>query len=133
MPVLKVVAAAIVERGRLLVVSKMAAPSVFYLPGGKPEPGENLEQTLTRELDEELGVRPVGSRLLGEVNEIAAIERVPMRMIVFTAQLEAEPYPAAELATLAWTTGRDEYAPLLAPAVSRHVIPLLRAAGSLPR
>jgi len=131
MPVLKVVAAAIVERGRLLVVSKMAAPNVFYLPGGKPEHGEDLKQTLTRELAEELGVSPVGSRFLGEVNEIAAIERVPMQMTVFTARLEAEPHPAAELAALAWTTGYDGYAPLLAPAVSRHVIPLLRAAGSL--
>jgi 8-oxo-dGTP diphosphatase len=128
---LRVVAAAVVERGRLLVVSKKVAPSVYYLPGGKPEPGEDLEQTLARELGEELEVAPVGVRLLGEINEIAAIERVPMRMTVFTARLDAEPHPAAELAALGWTSGDDEYAPLLAPAVSRHVIPLLRAAGSL--
>jgi 8-oxo-dGTP diphosphatase len=129
---LRVVAAAIVERGQLLVVSKKAAPSIFYLPGGKPEPGEDVEHTLARELDEELEVGLVGVRLLGEINEIAAIERVPMRMTVFTARLDAEPHPAAELAALGWTSGDDEYAPLLAPAVSRHVIPLLRAAGSLP-
>ncbi len=53
-----VVAAAVVEEGRLLVVSKRAAPDVFYLPGGKPEPGESAEETLARELDEELGVVP---------------------------------------------------------------------------
>jgi 8-oxo-dGTP diphosphatase len=53
-------ALAIVEAGRLLVVSKKAAPDVFYLPGGKPEAGESAEQTLIRELAEELGViRPI--------------------------------------------------------------------------
>lgn len=58
MDVLRVVAAAVVDRGRLLVVSKQAAPDVFYLPGGKPEAGEEPEETLARELAEELGVTP---------------------------------------------------------------------------
>jgi 8-oxo-dGTP diphosphatase len=131
-PLLRVVAAAVVERGRLLVVSKKAAPDVFYLPGGKPEPGESMRQALARELDEELGVVPVGMRLLGSVNEVAAIERVPMWMTVFATGLDAEPRPAAELAALGWTSGDDDYAPLLAAAVSKHVIPLLRGAGKLP-
>jgi hypothetical protein len=34
-----VAAAAVVRAGALLVVSKRAAPEVFYLPGGKPERG----------------------------------------------------------------------------------------------
>ena len=38
MTLLVVAAAAVIEAGRLLVVSKRAAPEVFYLPGGKPEP-----------------------------------------------------------------------------------------------
>jgi len=79
-PLLKVAAAAVIERGRLLVVSKKAAPGIFYLPGGKPEPGEGARRALVRELREELGVAPVGLRLLGSVDELAAIERVPMRM-----------------------------------------------------
>jgi len=53
-PLITVVAAAVVEQGRLLVVSKQAAPGVFYLPGGKPEPGEDAQATLLRELDEAL-------------------------------------------------------------------------------
>jgi 8-oxo-dGTP pyrophosphatase MutT (NUDIX family) len=126
-----VVAAAIVDKGRLLIVSKKAAPDIFYLPGGKPEPGESAEQTLTRELSEELGGVPVGVRLLGDVREIAAIERVLMRMTVFAARLDATPRPAAELVALGWTDGRDEFAPLLAPAVRDHVIPLLRGIGCL--
>ncbi|MBO8191854.1 NUDIX domain-containing protein [Streptomyces oryzae] len=56
---LVVVAAAIVQAGRLLVVSKQAAPENFYLPGGKTDPGEEPLDTLSRELDVELGGRPV--------------------------------------------------------------------------
>ncbi|WP_082317665.1 NUDIX domain-containing protein [Streptomyces sp. NRRL WC-3549] len=50
------VAAAVVSGGRLLVVSKKSAPEVFYLPGGKPDQGEEALEALTRELIEELGV-----------------------------------------------------------------------------
>lgn len=131
-PLLRVAAAAVIEQGRLLVVSKKAAPGVFYLPGGKPDPGESMRQAVIRELDEELGVIPVRMRLLGQVNEVAALERVRMRMTVFTAMLNTEPHPAAELAALAWTSGNDEYAPRLAVAVSKHVIPALRGTGQLP-
>lgn len=127
-----VVAAAIVEHGRLLVVSKQAAPGVFYLPGGKPEPGEDAHATLLRELDEELGVRPHGLTRLADFRGIAALERAPMLMTVFAASLAERPRPAAELARLAWTTGADGYRPLLAPAVRDQVIPHLRASGRLP-
>ncbi|MDQ1065431.1 NUDIX domain-containing protein [Streptomyces canus] len=55
---LVVAAAVIIRSGRLLVVSKTAAHEVFYLPGGKPDPGEDLETALLRELREELGLVP---------------------------------------------------------------------------
>ncbi|MEV0381046.1 NUDIX domain-containing protein [Nonomuraea sp. NPDC050643] len=131
MDVMRVVAAAVVDRGRLLVVSKTAAPEVFYLPGGKPEAGESAEETLARELEEELGVRPLGPVLLGHVEEVAALEGVPMRMTVFTAGLDGLPRPAAELAALGWTNGRDEFGPRLAPAVRDHVVPMLVRSGAL--
>lgn len=127
--VMEVVAAAVVEGGRLLVVSKRAAPDVFYLPGGKPEPGERPEETLARELDEELGVVPRDVERLAVVEDVAALEGVPMRMEVFAATLSGTPVPAAELATLRWTDGRDDVR--LAPAVGGQVVPLLREAGRL--
>jgi len=129
--VLQVVAAAIVDRGRLLLVSKKVAPEVFYLPGGKPERGETPQQTLIRELDEELGVVPRAMSLLGDVEDIAALEGVPMRMTVFAADLAGRPAPAAELAALGWTNGHDSYVPRLAPAVRNHVLPLLRRSKHL--
>ena len=57
---------------------------------------------------------------------------VRLRMTVFAAGLDGAPCAAAELAALGSTGGDDEYAPLLASAVSGYVIPLLRGAGRLP-
>lgn len=131
-PGMVVAAAAVIEQGRLLVVSKKAAPDVFYLPGGKPAPGETAREAVIRELGEELGAWPGALTLLGQFEDVAALERVPMLMTVFAASLSGTPQPAAELAALGWTTGADDYAPRLAPAVRRQVIPFLNRTGRLP-
>ncbi|MFF3533146.1 NUDIX domain-containing protein [Streptomyces sp. NPDC002466] len=127
---LVVVAAAVVQDGRLLVVSKKAAPEVFYLPGGKPDADEGARETLMREFEEELGVQPLDPRFLVDVEAVAALEGVPMRMTVFQARLGGTPFPAAELARMRWVSGREEDLHL-APAVRDHVLPLLRQRGVL--
>jgi 8-oxo-dGTP diphosphatase len=76
-------------------------------------------------------VRPLDLTLLGHVEDVAALEGVPMRMTVFTGTLDARPEPAAEPAELGWTDGRDDLGPRLAPAVRNHVVPLLTEAGVL--
>ncbi|MFJ9901102.1 NUDIX domain-containing protein [Streptomyces sp. NPDC091280] len=125
-------AAVIVREGRLLVVSKRAAPDVFYLPGGKPEAGEEPLDTLIRELDEELGICPLSPRFLAVVEAPAALEGVPMRMTVFAAGMSQEPRPAAELAALRWIPGGEPDV-RLAPAVRDHILPLLRRNGMITR
>jgi len=55
------VVAAIIEReGRILIGQRQpdqSHPLKWEFPGGKVEPGETLEEALTRELEEELGIR----------------------------------------------------------------------------
>ncbi|GAB3416733.1 NUDIX hydrolase [Flindersiella endophytica] len=128
---LVVVAAAVVRDRRLLVVSKSAAPEMFYLPGGKPDPGETPEQTLRRELLEELGAKTTRIEPFAVVEEVAALERVPMRMTVYLADLDRGPKPAAEIADLAWIGGPSDVPGQLAPAVHHHVMPRLTRAGLL--
>jgi len=66
-PVVEVVAAVIVRRGRYLLTRRAAGKhlgGMWEFPGGKRAPGESLEAALRRELTEELGVDArVGERI----------------------------------------------------------------------
>jgi 8-oxo-dGTP diphosphatase len=126
---LRVVAAAVLGSRGLLLVSKRAAPDVFYLPGGKPEAGEAPLECLGRELAEELGVRIGTAEPFTEVRAPAALEGVEMWMTVFLCRLAGAPAPASEIAAMRWWP--EEPAPRLAPAISDCVIPRLRLAGRL--
>ena len=97
---MRVIAAAVLDPRGLLLVSKRAAPDVYYLPGGKPDPGEQPLDCLRRELAEELGVGIESAEPFAEVRAPAALEGVPMWMTVFLARLAGVPRPAAEIASL---------------------------------
>ena len=127
---MRVIAAAVLDPRGLLLVSKRAAPDVYYLPGGKPDAGEQPLDCLSRELAEELGVAIASAEPFAEVHAPAALEGVPMWMTVFLARLAGVPAPAAEIASLKWWP--DERGIGLAPAVRDCVIPRLREAGRLP-
>jgi 8-oxo-dGTP diphosphatase len=126
---LRVIAAAVLGPRGLLLVSKRAAPDVFYLPGGKPEPGEAALDCLGRELAEELGVGIEAAEPFDEVRAPAALEGVDMWMTVYLTRLAGLPAPAAEITALRWWPA--EPAPGLAPAVRDCVIPRLRRAGRI--
>jgi 8-oxo-dGTP diphosphatase len=126
---MRVIAAAVLERRGLLLVSKRAAPDVFYLPGGKPEPDEEPLECLERELAEELGVGVESVAPFAEVRAPAALEGVEMWMTVFLTRLAGVPAPAAEIAALRWWPESPRLS--LAPAVRDVVIPRLRAVGRL--
>ncbi len=126
---LRVIAAAVVRDGELLLVSKHAAPEVFYLPGGKPDDGEAPLDCLAREVREELGAGLSHAEPFADVRAPAALEGVPMLMSIYLAALDGAPAPAAEIAALAWWP--RERGVVLAAAIREHVIPALRSAGRL--
>ncbi|TWP49399.1 NUDIX domain-containing protein [Lentzea tibetensis] len=116
---IKVVGLVHVLDGRLLVV-RSRHKRAFYLPGGKIEPGETLEDALRREVREELGVGLTNPRWLKRYLAPAygEGEGAMVDMTCFTADLDAEPVPSAEIAEMALVTA-DEYAnhPETAPAI----------------
>jgi 8-oxo-dGTP diphosphatase len=126
---MRVIAAAVLGPQGLMLVSKRAAPDVFYLPGGKPESGEVPLVCLERELAEELGVEIDSAEPFAEVRAPAALEGVEMWMTVFLARLKGTPTPAAEIAALRWWPESPRLK--LAPAVRDCVIPRLQAVGAL--
>jgi 8-oxo-dGTP pyrophosphatase MutT (NUDIX family) len=124
---MRVVAAAVVNGGKLLLVSKREAPDVFYLPGGKPETGEEPLETLARELAEELGVAIVDSEVLGLVSDEAALEGTAMEMQVYRVSVAGVIASRAEIARVAWVGANGESPGRLAPAIRNHVLPQLVA------
>ena len=128
---LVVVGAAIVQKGRLLLVSKRAAPDVFYLPGGKLDEGESTTSALVRELREELGIVPRSLSPFAEVRELAALELVPMQMTVFLVGIDGVPRARSEIVDLAWFDPVERFRGRIAPAVEKHVVPQLQQRGLL--
>ncbi|MDX3664410.1 NUDIX domain-containing protein [Streptomyces sp. ID05-26A] len=98
-----------VEAGRLLVV-RSRNKKAFYLPGGKIEPGESLEDAVRREVREELGVELDEPSQLKRYISLAygEGEGAMVDMTCFTARLLGTPRPTGEIAELTYVT-RDEY------------------------
>ena len=114
------------DEGRLLLVRKTGT-TAFMQPGGKPEPGESPDETLSRELAEELGIRvPVNDlRALGAFTAAAANE--PGFLVVadvFAADIRSQrPRVGAEIAELRWITRADADVLEIAPLARENFLP----------
>jgi 8-oxo-dGTP diphosphatase len=119
--ILRIVTWVHVRENRLLV-ARTQGRDAFYVPGGKPEAGENDVAALTREIREELNVAldPSSVRHLWTIeSEAHARPRQRLRMACYRAAGTGKPRPGTEIAELAWVDGAD--ADRCAPAV-REVI-----------
>ncbi|MFF7635075.1 NUDIX domain-containing protein [Kitasatospora sp. NPDC008050] len=119
--------------GRLLA-TRTHGRDLFYLPGGKPEPGETHEQALVREIAEELGVALDAATLTHVLTVEAPADGKPagtlVRTFCFTADGTGDPAPCGEIAEIAHLTHGDH--PRASPAV-RQVLDRLAATGELLR
>lgn len=123
------VAAAIIEdgSGRLLFVRKRGT-TAFMQPGGKLEPDESPDQTLVRELAEEVGLLVPVSALgfVGVFRAPAANE--PGRVVeahVYDVPLTGTPAVAAEIEELAWVDPEALPATGIAPLSRDVLVPLV--------
>jgi len=116
-PVLDVLAWVVVRDDRVLTV-RTRGRDVFYLPGGKREPGESDVAALRREVREEVGVEldPGTFTLVAEIYAPAhdALPDQRVRMRFYEAAGRGLPSPAAEVDELAWLSTGDRAR--LAPA-----------------
>lgn len=98
------------SEGKLLCV-RSKGKSLYYLPGGKREPGESDAQTLVREIEEELSVRIRPDTVLPRgVFEAAAdgkADGITVRMACYTGEYDGELSAAAEIEELAWLGYED--------------------------
>jgi 8-oxo-dGTP diphosphatase len=107
----------IAQQDHKLLLVRVRNNQHWYLPGGKIEPGESAEQTLHRELLEELGVviEPQSVRYLYTVTGPAYGQAGEVELICFSAEWNNDPRPHGEISEVEWIDWRERER--LAPAV----------------
>lgn len=102
----------LIEDGRVLS-TRSQGKDVWYLPGGKREPGESDLETLRREVGEELSVEVDvrGARHLGTFTAQAHghAAGVAVRMTCYQAGYRGRLRPASEIAEMAWLGYADRH------------------------
>ena len=99
-------------RDRRVLVVRAEGSDAFYLPGGKPEPGETHAEAAAREVGEEVGIvlDPADLTLFTEI-VAPAHNRPPgteVRLICFTGgKSDGDPVAANEIAELDWFSSAE--------------------------
>lgn len=110
-PDIPVAAIALIRDRRLLMVTARDR-DVWYLPGGKIDPGETEADAAAREAEEEVGVRVDPADLDPLFTLLTQAHGEPrgrlVRMSVFGAASAEEPVPGNEVSAVHWATSSDE-------------------------
>jgi 8-oxo-dGTP pyrophosphatase MutT (NUDIX family) len=119
------------EDGKILS-TRSRGKDVYYLPGGKREPGETDVQTLVREIEEELDV-VIAAASATHVGTFHAQAHghatgTTVRMTCYTADYQGTLTPSSEVEELSWLTyaDRDRVSP-----VDQLIFDHLHQAGQL--
>ncbi|WP_328396543.1 NUDIX hydrolase [Nocardia sp. NBC_00416] len=123
------VAWVLIVDGRILC-ARPHGKDVFYIPGGKRELGESDEQTLLREIHEELTVALVPETVVPVGVYEAFDGGARVRMSCYRADYRGVPAASSEIAELAWFDYGDR--PRV-PPVDQLLFDELHAAGQLTR
>lgn len=118
------VAAAIIRnpQNQLLLVRKKNT-DFFMQVGGKLEPNEAPEQTMLREIEEEIGAKAVIEQFIGRFETRAANEAGHQLIsYVYQVSLDQAPKIDAEIAEIKWID-LDNQDGFLAPLTTEIVIP----------
>ena len=126
MKVITVAAAIIVNTQQQLLLVRKQNTTCFMQVGGKLEPNEAPEQTMLREIQEEIGTDAVIKQFVGRF-ETAAANEPDFKLVsyVYHVQLQQAPQIAAEIAEMKWLN-LDDQQTALAPLTTEVVIPWVR-------
>ena len=119
------------QDGKILS-TRSRGKDVYYIPGGKREPGETDHQALLREIQEELSVKLLASSIT-YINTFqhqahGHPEGVQVKMQCYSARYEGSLKAAAEIEELVWLCykDRDKVSP-----VDKLIFDWLKAKGLL--
>ena len=104
----------------------------FYIPGGKREEGESDEQTLIREISEELDVRIIKETIkyfgTFRAQSDGAKEGVIVKMTCYKAEYKGVLKPSSEIEEVRWLNYKNVN---IISAVDKKIFKFLKDAGEL--
>lgn len=123
-------AGGILLKDRTMLVERSRGKEIYLAPGGKVEQDETPEQTVIRELGEEVGITVTAEQLdfFGTFYAPAATHPdQTIRMDVFVVQnWEGDPKPGAEVQELRWITSTIPAGIYVGSIFAHEVIPRLK-------
>ena len=126
MNVITVAAAIILDEQQQLLLVRKKNTQFFMQVGGKLEPDELPEQTMLREIKEEIGVDATIEQFVGRFETRAANEADHLLVsYVYHVNIDQVPRIDAEIAEMKWVSLEPNQA-FLAPLTTEIVIPWVR-------
>ena len=126
MNVITVAAAIILDEQQQLLLVRKKNTQFFMQVGGKLEPNELPEQTMLREIKEEIGVDATIEQFVGRFETRAANEADHLLVsYVYHVSIDQLPRIDAEIAEMKWVSLEVSQA-FLAPLTSEIVMPWVR-------
>ena len=127
MPPIELIARAVIIRGNKVLLAKQKTESNTFLPGGHIEEGEYAEESLRRELLEELGVESRIGRFVG-VLEHKFTDRLDKEYeeinLIFEASLDSEDARSIEShLEFMWVTPEEFEEANLLPSSLQVILP----------
>lgn len=127
MNVITVAAAIILNKQNQLLLVRKRNTQYFMQVGGKLEPNETPEQTMIREIAEEISANAEIEQFVGRFETLAANEAEHQLIsYVYRVSLDQVPQIDAEIAEMKWID-LDDQQTLLAPLTKEVVIPWCKA------
>jgi uncharacterized protein (TIGR00730 family) len=122
-------------RDRRLLMVRTRGKQLFYLAGGKREPGESDVRALTREINEELTVnlRPETFTFVRAITAVADgfdnfYSGRQVNMVCYSAEYDGDLAAAAEIEELTWATTADSHR---CPPAGQQVLGYLHSMGAI--
>ena len=120
------IGAVVIKDGKLLVVREKGM-DVFFIPGGKREPGESDEEALRREMLEETNSQIESFSFYKEFITAAQTSTEKLKIRAYFCKLSKDPEPSEEIEEVLWV---DKVQPNLGHAL-KVIIPELIKDGYL--